>query len=295
MRWYSYSMGLSLLRLPLGGNLIDMTNRTPTPAPWRLMASMLALALLALLTCCSHVEEDTTAPAIESEPSGPYYDGSAFSQSDGRYRYDDGTTVVEKTGVDVSEYQGEIDWNAVAADGISFAFIRVGYRGNTEGGLYPDERFASNLAAAREAGIACGAYFYSQATSVEEAAEEATFVLGLLAGTQLDYPLAFDYEVMPSTRIAGVDAQTAAQIASTFCAAMREGGYTPMVYGNTFDLARFDSELLEGCAIWCAEYDDGPSYERKADIWQYTNRGVVNGIRGKSGVCDLNLDLSDVP
>ena len=260
----------------------------------RTFALLSALTLAASLTCCALLE-DTPSPASEVEapqPSGPYYDGRAFSKSGGRYRYDDGTTTITRTGIDVSDHQDDIDWSAVASDGIEFAFLRVGYRGNTEGGLYPDEKFQANLQGAREVGIACGAYFYSQAVSVEEAEQEAAFVLELLAGTPLDYPVAFDYEILPATRIADVDTQTASQIAEAFCSAIRAGGYEPMVYGNTFDLARLNPQLLDGCAVWCAEYDDGPSYEHKADIWQYTNQGYVAGV---GGLCDLNLDLSAAP
>ena len=264
----------------------------------RLTRTLVALMsiLLLCLTACSYVEdgwtlEDEGDTTWEARPSGPYYDQSAFHMDGGRYRYDDGTTVAQRTGVDVSDHQEAIDWNAVAADGISFAFIRIGYRGNTEGGLFADALFETNYQAARDAGLACGTYFYSQATTIEEAQEEASFVLGLLAGRPLDYPVAFDYEVVPDTRIAGVDPQTVVQIGQAFCSAIRAGGYEPMVYGNTFDLARFDDAWLADCSIWCAEYDGGPSYERKTDIWQYSNQGYVSGI---SGLVDLNLDLFDV-
>lgn len=225
-----------------------------------------------------------------ARPSRPYYDQDAFRMEGERYRYDDGKTVAEKTGVDVSDHQGPIDWDAVAADGIGFAFIRVGYRGNTEGGLYADALFDANYVAARDAGLACGTYFYSQATTVDEAQEEASFVLELLADRPLDYPVAFDYEVVPNTRIANVDRQTIAQIGQAFCSAIRAGGYEPMVYGNTFDLARFDDAWLADCSVWCAEYDDGPSYKRKTDVWQYSSQGHVSGI---DGFVDLNLDLFD--
>ncbi len=271
-----------------------MLRRTRTYHPPKALALVLALLLLVSLVRCSDSTEDapTHAPEIETQvETGPYFDGDAFSMSGGRYRYDDGTTVAEKTGIDVSDHQGPIDWAAVASDGINFAFLRAGYRGNTEGGLFADELFATNLAEARAAGLECGAYFYSQATSAQEAEEEAAFVLELLAGTPLEYPVAFDYEVTPNTRISNVSKQTASEVVTAFCAAIEAGGYMPMVYGNTFDLAKFNSDALSGRAIWCAEYDDGPSYERKPNIWQYTNEGHVNGI---DGLVDLNLDLSSV-
>lgn len=260
------------------------------------LALTLALTLAPLLAGCSLLADNPRIPTESAtprmEPRGPYYDQSAFHQSGGRYSYDDGSVVTGKTGIDVSDHQDEIDWNAVAANGIEFAFLRVGYRGTTEGGLFPDERFATNLQGAHDVGIACGAYFFSQATTIAEAEEEAAFVLNLLNGTQLEYPVAFDYEIVPETRIANVNTETATQVAEAFCATIRAGGYEPMLYGNTFDLARFSPQLLDECAIWCAEYDAGPSYERKARIWQYTNQGIVEGV---GGLCDLNLDLSAVP
>lgn len=251
---------------------------------------VLATILLLCLTACSRFgdKSDTT---WDVRPSRPYYDQDAFHVEGERYRYDNGQAAAEQTGVDVSDHQGAIDWDAVAADGISFAIIRIGYRGNTEGGLYADALFEANYAAARDAGLACGTYFYSQATTIEEAQEEASFVLELLANRPLDYPVAFDYEVVPNTRIANVDRRTVAQIGQTFCSTIRAGGYEPMVYGNTFDLARFDDAWLADCSVWCAEYDDSPSYEHRVDVWQYSNQGHVSGI---DGFVDLNLDLSDV-
>lgn len=269
--------------------MLQLPQTLPCP---RALALAFAAIALPLLACCSYLDCDTVFTAYKPSPPTPYYSASAFHRSGGRYWYDDGSSVAQTTGMDVSDHQGDIDWNAVAADGIDFVFLRVGYRGTTEGGLYPDERFAQNLLEAQEAGIACGAYFFSQATSAEEAAEEAAYVLELLADSQLDYPVGFDYEVSPSTRIANVDAQTASLVATTFCEQIRAGGYEPMIYGNTYDLAQFDSQVLESYATWCAEYDDGPSYDRKAAIWQYTNQGIVNGI---GGLCDLNLDLRSVP
>lgn len=251
------------------------------------MGVALVSCLLSCLLGCAPRAGGTNV----SSDGGPYYDKDDFSQVDGRYSYDDGNVAAQKTGVDVSDYQEQIDWQAVANDGIDFAYLRVGFRGNTEGGLYPDQRFASNYEQAHQAGVACGAYFFSQATSVEEAREEAAFVLGLLDGRRLEYPVAFDYEVEPATRIANVSDQTATQVAQAFCDAIRAGGYEPIIYGNTYDLMRYDYQVLGDCSLWGAEYDDGPSYARKVNIWQYSNGGSVAGI---NTLVDLNLDLSDV-
>lgn len=262
--------------------------------PKALPAVLLGMLLVCLSACSlattRWLEDDNDVEQPKSEDV-PYYDGDGFVQSGGRYRYESDGVVFQKTGVDVSDHQDEIDWGSVAADGIDFAMIRIGYRGSTEGGLYADESFDSNLEDAHAVGIECGVYFFSQATSAQEAKEEAEFVLSLLSGRQLEYPVAFDYELTEKSRISGIGVQAASEMARTFCETISAGGYTPMIYGNTFDLARFDRETLSDLPIWCAEYDDGPSYEHKTAIWQYTNQGYVNGI---GGIVDLNLDLSDV-
>ncbi|MDO4798242.1 MAG: glycoside hydrolase family 25 protein [Coriobacteriales bacterium] len=265
-----------------------MMNRAHT---YRTPLGVVLALLCSLLLCLAGCGLGAGDAAELSQDGGPYFDAASFTQSEGRYTYDDGTSVARKTGVDVSDYQEAIDWHAVAADGIDFAFIRVGFRGNTEGGLYPDRYFDANYAQAREAGVECGAYFFSQAISVEEAREEAAFVLGLLDGRRLEYPVAFDYEAEPGTRIAEVSDQMASQIAGAFCDAIRNGGYEPIIYGNTYDLMRLDRSYVEDYRLWCAEYDDGPSYARKVSVWQYANDGSVAGI---NTLVDLNLDLSNV-
>lgn len=196
-----------------------------------------------------------------------------------------------RRGIDVSELQGEIDWKAVAADGIEFAFVRVGYRGSSEGGLFEDERYKSNLAGAQAAGIDCGAYFYSQAIDVNEAKAEAEFVAKALAGRKLEYPVAFDYEVLTSghtTRAAGVDPETAVAIAKTFCAEIEKAGYDTLIYGNIHDLEHFQHDQLKGIPIWYAEYSESPSHNVDYAFWQYSCTGLVSGIATE---VDLNIDV----
>jgi GH25 family lysozyme M1 (1,4-beta-N-acetylmuramidase) len=253
-----------------------------------LVICMMALFLLLSLSSCSDREDTWTHP--DQGPS-PYYERVCFEQEDGRSVYRRGPVVADKTGVDVSEYQGDIDWEAVASDGIDFVFIRIGNRGSTEGGLFVDERYDYNLTAAQAAGIECGVYFFSQAISVEEAQEEAAFVLELLGGRYLDYPVAFDYEVTSGSRIASIKSSEMTAIAQAFCSVIEAGGYRAMLYGNGYDLERFDNELRSSYGIWFAEYGDSPSYTARFPIWQYTNHGSVSGIASE---VDLNLDLTDV-
>ncbi|MBP3893164.1 MAG: glycoside hydrolase family 25 protein [Atopobiaceae bacterium] len=218
------------------------------------------------------------------------FDRDCFVYSDGRYSYQDGSLVITKTGVDVSDHKGHIDWEAVANDGVSFAIVRVGYRGNTEGNIHADELFEQNLTGARDAGLECGVYFYSQAVSVEEAREEAHFVLDQLGSRRLEYPVVFDYELNDGNRIANVDDETASACARAFCDVIIEAGYEPMLYGNGYDLRPLDLSQLDDCQIWYAEYGNTPSRTGAFSIWQYSESGSVDGF---SSTADLNLDLSE--
>ena len=222
----------------------------------------------------------------------PYYETSAFTQVNGRNIFDGESGTATKTGIDVSDNQGYIDWYNVAADGIEFAFIRVGYRGATEGGLYTDEYFDYNLNAAAEAGIERGAYFFSQAISVEEAREEARYVLSLLDGVSLEYPVAFDYEWKVEgieSRVSNVDTEEATAIAQAFCEVIQRAGYRVALYGNSYDLNMYDLDAFWDVSLWYAEYGTAPMCRRPFTLWQYSNDGRVNGIEG---AVDMNLDLS---
>jgi len=234
---------------------------------------------------------DMTLEAKEGVPVNRYNPAGFVQDETGRVRYIQGD-VCAKEGVDVSFYQGEIDWNAAAADGVDFAMIRLGYRGYTEGKLNLDSRFEANIRGALDAGVEVGVYFFSQATTPEEAEEEASFVLGALEGYDLTYPVAFDWEpITPGkgARTDGVDGQTLTQCAVAFCQKIQESGYTPAVYFNqelgylTLDLAQ-----LAQYPFWLAEYDSAPDFYYGFRLWQYTDRGTVDGIPG--GV-DLNLDF----
>ena len=204
------------------------------------------------------------------------------------------TDIPNKTGVDVSEMQGAIDWNKVKECGINFAIIRVGYRGMTEGDLFEDERFKENLRNAKDAGLECGVYFFSQAITVEEAKEEAEYVLKLLGGTSLAYPIAFDYEVIASgmdTRVINVSPEDATQIAEAFCTTIEKADYDVMIYGNQYDLNHFSAHELSDRPIWLANYSETPAYTGEYRLWQYTSTGQVAGIET---VVDLNLDMATV-
>lgn len=255
----------------------------------------IVVVLLVAVRSCVPTETYDFDGELDFYYESPFDWNNLEMSDDGRFAYVDNGKVRSKTGIDVSENQGEIDWRAVADDGIDYAMIRVGYRGATSGHLYVDAHFADNLAGAKDAGVECGVYFFSQATSVKEARQEADFVIRHLDGAQLEYPVALDYE----TAVAGVDVPRGSnlgkdrmsEVLKAFCERIEKAGYRTMVYGNYYDLDLYHYESLQGRAIWWAEYDVWtPSPNLDIVMWQYANGGWVAGIQA---AVDMNIDLSD--
>lgn len=199
-----------------------------------------------------------------------------------------GSAVV---GIDVSSHQGKIDWQKVADAGVEFAFVRLGYRGYESGALQNDVFVDLNLRGARDAGIAVGAYFFSQAVTVEEAKEEAEFALKILGDFSLDLPLVYDWEYVSETaRTAGVDKAMLTACTVAFCEAVETAGYRPMVYFNSAQVKMLDMEQLQKYPWWLAKYDMAQEFPCRVDLWQYTNQGAVPGI---SGNVDMDLMFTD--
>jgi len=191
-------------------------------------------------------------------------------------------------GVDVSAYQGKIDWKKVAASGIEFAIIRLGYRGYESGKLVEDDYAVQNLNGARAAGLKVGAYFFSQALSIKEADQEIAFMMDILDGFLPDMPLILDWEIPASSaRTTGMDARTLTDIQKHYCAEITERGYEPMVYFNWHQSENlYYLSELEDYPFWLALYQDRMTYPWKVEMWQYTDKGKVPGI---SGPVDLNV------
>lgn len=239
-------------------------------------------------------QQEASHSVNTKQPYVSPYDFSGLSQQNGRFSYSENGTGKSQTGIDVSEMQGVIDWKQVANDGIQFAFVRVGYRGTTEGGLFADARLDENLNGATSAGLQVGVYFYSQATSVEEAQEEADFVLSQLDCRKLDLPITFDHEKDTTVNARGndVDRNTLTAAALAFCQRVEQAGYRSMVYGNKVDIARMNLDSLGNRPIWFAEYNAlQPSGQFDFVLWQYSNTGSVAGI---STPVDMNLRFTDM-
>lgn len=239
----------------------------------------------------THTAAVAQEPAAASETAGSETTGQAAQLN-------------YELGIDVSKYNGDIDWSMVKAAGYSFAIIRCGGRGyGSSGGLYTDTRFAQNIQGAKAAGLKVGVYFFSQATTAYEALEEASLTLSQISGYSLDYPVVMDWETNTGYRTWTLGSADFANVITAFCSTIAQNGYTPMVYLNTSDitsrLGSYSSQILSSYKLWYAlpysNYEDGSMYQPGSatpqkgfsySVWQYSWWGTVPGI---SYPVDLNV------
>ena len=228
--------------------------------------------------------EETLPPPPEN-PYGPV-DFIAEEES-GEITLTSGLSV---KGIDVSEWNGEIDWQQVKDSGIEFVIIRVGGRGTEGGALYDDEKAQTYYEEATAAGLKVGAYFFSQSITVEEAVEEAEYVLEAVKDWDVRMPLVYDWEYVDEVaRTANMDSITLTDMAKAFCDTIHSAGYTPMIYfGRSQSMDMLILEELVSYPFWLAMYSTIMDYPYKIDMWQYTDAGTVPGI---DGPVDLNLWL----
>ena len=219
------------------------------------------------------------------------YDRKAFlrngnGMSYGKEDYD------YRLGIDVSHYQGEIDWEKVKASGIEFVFVRMGFRGYGEDGtLKLDTNFEKNIQGARAAGLDVGVYFFAQAVNEKEAREEAEFVLDNLLEYDLQMPVVYDPESIlhEEARTDNVTGEQFTKNAKAFCETIEASGYDAMIYCNMLWRAfELDLEELSDYPIWYADYEEYPQTPYHFDIWQYSSEGTVDGIQGN---VDLNIQM----
>ena len=200
----------------------------------------------------------------------------------------DGSLVVGSgtMGIDVSKWNGSIDWNAVKNSGVNYVIIRVGYRGSSQGALIEDPKFKTNIKGATAAGLKVGVYFFTQAVDEVEAVQEASMVLDRISGYKISYPVFLDVEGSGG-RGDAIDSATRTAVCKAFCNTIKNAGYTPGVYANkTWLTSKMDAGALSGYKIWLAQYAKTPTYTGRYDLWQYRSDGKVSGISGK---VDLNI------
>ncbi len=188
-------------------------------------------------------------------------------------------------GIDVSKWNGSINWNAVKNSGVSYVIIRCAYRGSLTGKLVIDPKFEANIKGANAAGLKVGVYFFTQAVSNQEALEEASYVLDLVKNYKISYPIFLDVE-SSGGRADNIDKATRTAVCKTFCQTIQNYGYTAGVYANkSWFTNKIDASQLSAYKIWLAQYATQPSYSGRYDMWQYQSTGRVSGI---SGNVDMN-------
>ncbi len=218
-------------------------------------------------------EPEVTWPDLPENPYGPLdfgYEGEYLTCIAGQ----------SMLGIDVSEWQGPIDWEQVAQAGIEFVIIRVAWRGTDQGGLNVDAMAHEYYKGAKEAGLKVGGYIFSQAISPEEAEEEARYLMEQVKDWELDFPLIMDWEyVNDEARSADVSARTLTDSFKAFCETVLQEGYTPMIYFNPAMVwDRIYLYELGDYAFWLAMYDCTMDFPYRVDMWQYTGNGTVPGI-----------------
>lgn len=239
--------------------------------------------------------DDAEDPQSSSNMEGGSQTGAEVDVS--KAAASENETAEETLGIDVSKYQGTIDWGKVKASGVDFAMVRVGYRAKTTGILYEDPGARYNLQEANANGIQTGAYFFSSAVTQEEAREEAEWVASFIAKYKITYPVAYNCEDFqsPDSRQNGLSMEERTQIACAFLDTVAAKGYTPMFYASRNEMegnAQWNMDTLGSrYKVWVSQYPEKPfpetpksSYSRAHDMWQYTSKGQVAGIRGNVDV-----------
>ena len=248
-----------------------------------IVAVLLCAALIIAAVACSGHEGTT-----EEIDTVNHLKDDMWKNDTGYMRYAD-KNYTSVPGIDVSEWNGDIDWEKVKAAGIKFAIIRLGYRGYESGRLVLDMNFYDYIEGALAAGLEVGVYFFSQAVDEEEAREEAKFVLKNISGYNVTLPIYFDTEEVESGEARTDDLVTAHYTAhaAAFCDAIRAAGYEAGVYASQRWINKsLDIERLECYNIWFAKYADAPNTPYRFDMWQYTESGSVDGIET---AVDLNV------
>ena len=222
------------------------------------------------------------------DASGKKVTGDQVIQG-GMYSFDSNGALITSDGVmgiDVSKWNGNIDWDAVKNSGVHYVIIRSGYRGSSQGALIEDPKYEKNIKGAIAAGLKVGIYFFTQAIDEVEAVEEASMVLEQIKGYKISYPIFLDVE--PSGgRADKIDKATRTAVCKAFCETIQDAGYTAGIYANkTWLTSKIDTSQLSNYKIWLAQYAVEPNYSGRFELWQYSKSGRVSGI---SGDVDLNM------
>ena len=221
------------------------------------------------------------------------YDFTKLVSNDNQMKYEVDGKSVSSIGVDISKYQGQVDFYQLKDAGIDYVMLRVGARGYSSGKIIMDEYFTDNIKRATEAGLDIGVYFYSQAMTEAEAIEEANVVIQSLAGYTLQYPVAFDMEYVENdtARVEALSRADKTKITKAFLDTIQGAGYRAMIYGNKeWLIKRIDLSQLKDYEVWLSQQKDVPDYPYKFSMWQYTTSAEIHGI---DGYANLNICFID--
>lgn len=230
----------------------------------------------------------------ESIPKNTLDNNNFKKNEKGEMEYYQGDKVISHKGIDVSKYQGDIDWKAVAADGVEFAIIRLGYRGYGTGEIQIDETFEKNIKAASDAGITVGVYFFSQAVTKDEAKEEAKTVIDNIKKYKIKGPVVFDTEEVAGSggRLEELDKDKLTDVTIEFLETVKKAGYKPMLYANLkWFSVNLDMSRLADYDKWFAAYTAPLYFPYEIKMWQYSDAGSVAGIQG---MVDMNISFEKI-
>lgn len=221
-----------------------------------------------------------------------------FRVEDGFMAYfDENGNKISHLGVDLSYHNDKVNWAQLAASGCEFVMLRCGYRGYTEGGLLEDEKFVEYAKKANEMGINLGVYFFTQSITVDEAVEEAEYVLKLIenAGVTLQYPIAYDTEYINDeaarTNVTEISDELRSEMCIAFCERIRQEGYYPIIYASENWMRRnMNLKALTDYEFWAPQYLDENDFLFDFSIWQYSEDGYIPGVEGE---VDLNISMVD--
>lgn len=223
------------------------------------------------------------------------YDFTKLVSNDKQMKYVEDGKSISFLGVDISKYQGDVDFYQLKDAGIDFVMLRVGARGYGSGQIMLDEFFETNIEKATDAGLDIGVYFYSQALTTEEAIEEANVVIQSLEGYTLQYPVAFDMEYVENdtARVEALSRADKTTVTKAFLDTIQAAGYRTMIYGDKeWLIKRIDLSKLKDYDIWLSQQKDIPDYPYKFAMWQYTTSAEIQGIEGYANLNICFIDYS---
>ena len=223
----------------------------------------------------NYVDKDVVVNVIEKFEETPEVEIVPDKIEDMILKYKTEDTLI---GIDVSNHQGDIDWETVKNSGVEFVFIRIGYGHNREAKIMEDEKFRQNLEEARNAGLKVGLYFYSYATEIWEAEEQANWIVKTLNGEKIDLPIVFDYETWKSFPTYNINIIDLNKVAKRFLDILHDNGYEGMNYSSKYYLNTIWN--ISEYPTWLAHYVSKTNYDKDFKVWQFSNTGEVPGING---------------